>query len=109
LDAGGSSAAGRRLKAPEEGNRGQQGLCYGDFIERPSAAVSKLRRLFVVACRKLGDAASKAGMRKLQSGARLLWGMAGGQSTASAALRPVIQSSTGLLISMPQLMMYRTR
>jgi hypothetical protein len=39
----------------------------------------------------------------------LLRGLAGRQSMAGAALRPVIQSSTGLLISMPQLMMYRTR
>jgi hypothetical protein len=104
-----SSRPGRRLKAPEEGNRGQQGLCYGDFIERPGAAVSKLLRLFVVACRKLRDAASKAGIRKLPGGARLLWGVMGRQSMAGAALRPVIQSSTGLLISMPQLMTYRTR
>ena len=56
----GDRRPGRRLKAPEEGNRGQQVLCYGDFIEGPGAAVSKLRRVFVVACRKLRAAASRA-------------------------------------------------
>jgi hypothetical protein len=29
---------GRRLKAPEEGNRGQQGMCYGDLSGRAALA-----------------------------------------------------------------------
>jgi hypothetical protein len=36
----GSPRPGRRLKAPEEGNRGQQGLGYGDLIGRVAAAVA---------------------------------------------------------------------
>ncbi len=48
---------GRRLKAPEEGNRGQQRMRYGDFSERGAAAVGSFRLFWATAGEILAAAA----------------------------------------------------
>jgi len=43
----GLARPGRRLKAPEEGNRGQQRLRYEDLAGRAAAAVCRCRLFFI--------------------------------------------------------------
>ena len=66
---------GRRLKAPGEGNRGQQGLGYEDFTWRAGAAVSEASPLLVAGWRNQQEAGSKTSSGKLPESAAALSSM----------------------------------